>query len=273
MPYAKLHDCQLHYVEAGTGTPIIFLHGFTLDHRQWTRQVGFFSGDKNRDGFGTPGDHAYRAIALDSRGHGKSDAPATGYSRAHRVEDLKQFIDILGIDQFHLVGLSMGGTTGIGFAFEHADRLKSLTLVSSSAAGVNIGKKISKIDQIARTKGIEAARDRWIKMTLSFYNKAQADIAKQMTEMVTDHSGAIWIDESRGKYTREEDFPRLDQIDLPTLIMCGQIDKVFHEIGEEIHNRVKNSRFLSYSDVGHMINLEIPEQFNTDLKAFIKAVE
>ena len=293
MPYAKIQDCKLHYVEADPDnslsateerqgrkracptrddtddnrTPIIFLHGFTLDHRQWTRQVGFFSGEAGTDG------HPYRAIALDSRGHGKSEAPATGYSRADRVEDLRQFVDRLKIVRFHLVGLSMGGTTGIGFALAHSNRLKSLTLVSSAAAGYSIGKKIINIDLVAKKHGIEAAKKRWKKMTLSFYNEDQADIARLMTEMVNDHSGTIWADEMRGKYAREEDLPRLHLIDLPTLIMCGQVDKVFHEVGEKIHKRIKNSRFISYPGVGHMINLEIPEQFNADLKAFLQVVE
>lgn len=267
MPYAQIQECKLHYIEAGQGDPIIFLHGFTLDHRQWSQQVGFFSGVDRTDGY------AYRTIALDSRGHGKSDAPASGYSRAHRVEDLKQFVDMLKIDRFHLVGLSMGGTTGLGFALEHADRLKSMTLVSSAAAGYSIGKKISRLDQIAKKRGLEAAKERWMKMTLSFYKEDQAHISDLMTQMVNDHSGAIWIDERRGKYPREEDLPRLNRIDVPTLIICGQVDKVFHEVGEKIHKRIKNSRFISYPGVGHMINLETPDQFNTDLKAFLQAVE
>lgn len=273
MPYAQTKDCQLYYTETGShgaqgrGTPIIFLHGFTLDHRQWSNQVAFFSG-VSRTGGGS-----YRAIALDSRGHGQSEAPPTGYSRADRVEDLKRFVDKLKIDRFHLVGLSMGGTTGIGFALAHADRLKSLTLVSSAAAGYSIGKKIINIDLVAKKHGIEAAKARWKKMTLSFYKEDQVDIARLMTQMVDDHSGIIWADEMRGKYAREEDLPRLHQIDLPTLIMCGQVDKVFHEVGEKIHQRIKNSQFSSYPGVGHMINLEIPEQFNADLKAFLQAVE
>jgi 2-succinyl-6-hydroxy-2,4-cyclohexadiene-1-carboxylate synthase len=166
----------------------------------------------------------------------------------------------------------MGGTTGIGFALEHPERLKSLTLVSSAAAGYSIGKKISSLDRTAREKGVEAAKKRWMRMTLSYYNEDQAEIAKLMTEMVNDHTGAIWLDPMRGQYDREDDMARVNQIEMPVLLMCGQADKVFHEVGELLHERIQESKFISYPNVGHMVNLEIPTPFNGDLKLFLEAL-
>ncbi len=270
MSYAQITDCRLHYTESGVADApetIIFLHGFTLDRRQWAEQVRFFSDPKNTN------NRPYRVLALDSRAHGLSDAPESGYSRAHRVKDLLEFADILEIERFHLVGLSMGGTTGIGFALEHPKRLKSLTLVSSAAAGYSIGKKISSLDKTAREKGVEAAKKRWMRMTLSYYNEDQADIAELMTQMVNDHTGAIWLDPMRGNYPREDDLSRVSQIDMPVLLMCGQADKVFHEVGELLHERIKGSQFISYPNVGHMVNLEIPTQFSGDLKVFLEGLQ
>jgi pimeloyl-ACP methyl ester carboxylesterase len=91
--------------------------------------------------------------------------------------------------------------------------------------------------------------------------------------MVNDHSGAIWKDDLRGQYPGEEDLPRLHLINLPTLIMCGVVDKVFSEVGEKLHERIGDSQFISYPGVGHMINLELPDRFNADLKAFLNSVE
>ncbi|MFZ5979117.1 MAG: alpha/beta fold hydrolase, partial [Candidatus Zixiibacteriota bacterium] len=112
----------MYYEEYGTGEPVVFLHGFTLDHRMWTPQIEFFR-------------PYYRLLIPDARGHGRSDAPATGYGRRDRVEDLKRFADKLKIDRFHAVGLSMGGSTSLGLALDSPERLKSMTLVSSGAAG------------------------------------------------------------------------------------------------------------------------------------------
>jgi 3-oxoadipate enol-lactonase len=96
MPHATIDNIRFFYEEAGSGPPVVFLHGFTLDHRMWQPQIEYF---KER----------FRVICPDARGHGKSDAPLTGYSRAHRVEDLAGLVDRLGFERFHLVGLSMGG--------------------------------------------------------------------------------------------------------------------------------------------------------------------
>ena len=145
MPFAEIDGLNIFYQDLPddkssidpSRPPVFFLHGFTLDHRMWRPQTGFFQSD-------------YRLIIPDSRGHGRSDAPQTGYSRDHRVEELAGLINHLGFERIHLVGLSMGGSTGIGFALKYQDRLRSLTLVDTGAAGYDIGPKIARIDRMAR---------------------------------------------------------------------------------------------------------------------------
>ena len=237
--------------------PLVFLHGFTLDRRMWRPQVDFFGG-------------RYRLLVVDARGHGLSDAPPTGYSRADRVEDLKGFVDGVGIDRFHLIGLSMGGSTGIGFALKYQHRLASLTLVSSGAAGYNIGKKIERIDQIARERGIEAARTKWKDTSLRYFGARHAEIKQQLAVMMDEHSGAVWADPQRGRYPREEDLARVGTIGVPTLIIAGANDKVFAQLAGELHRRIPASSLLVYENVGHMVNMEAPDRFNTDLDRFLQ---
>ncbi len=256
MPYADTGDTRLFYGEYGEGDPLIFLHGFTLDRRMWQAQAEFFS-------------KYYRVILVDARGHGLSDAPQTGYSRAHRVEDLRKFADNLKIDRFHLVGLSMGGSTALGAALTYPNRLKSVTLVSTGAAGYKVGKRFSKLDQVAREKGYEAVRDKWMKMSLLWF-KEDNDIKSLMETMISEHSGAPWTDPMRGKYPRESDMERVAEINLPTMIIAGQSDKAFVRLSELLHQRIDGSQYLKYDNVGHMVNLEKPTRFIADLKAFLE---
>lgn len=269
MPYAQLGDIQLYYEEAGPvekrrdgrgAPPVVFLHGFTLDGRMWAEQMEYFSA-------------THRVIAVDARGHGRSDAPPTGYSRRDRVLDLKAFVDAVGLDRFHLVGLSMGGSTAIGFALEHQHRLASLTLVSTGAAGYNVSKKISHIDTMAREKGLEAARAKWREISLIYYKENKQDIAQQMATMIDQHSGAIWMDHRRGSYPREEDLPRVHTIDAPTLIIAGAEDRVFAELAGLLHERIRGSNLLIYDGVGHMVNMEAPSRFNKGLGRFLSTQE
>ena len=154
MPFANLGDFRLYYEISGQGEPVIFLHGFTLDHRMWQPQLDFFS-------------RHFRVIAPDARGHGRSDITPTGYSRADRVEDLLRFADTLKTGQFHLVGLSMGGSTAIGTALREQSRLKSLTLISTGVAGYGAGKKLDRLDRVGRQAGAEAAKAKWKERALA----------------------------------------------------------------------------------------------------------
>lgn len=259
MPYARLENFQMYYEEYGRGEPVIFLHGFTLDRRMWTPQINFFN-------------HFYRVILPDARGHGLSEAPESGYSRADRVEDLFQFADNMKIDRFHAVGLSMGGSTALGFALKYPEYLKSLTLVSSGAAGYDIGKKISRIDELARTRGIEVAREKWKDISLNWFGEGEKTIRDLMETMINEHSGAVWKDPRRGHYPREYDLDKIHRIKIPTEIICGSRDKIFTGLGKILNEKIKGSHLKIFENVGHMVNLETPNVFNEELKLFLEGV-
>lgn len=263
MPYADFKDFKLHYEDYparepdGQRLPIVMLHGFTIDHRMWVADAVYFS-------------QWYRVILPDFKGHGLSDAPESGYSRAHRVEDMAGLLDHLKIDKAHLVGLSMGGTTAIGMALKHPDRLASLTLVSTSAAGFDPGPKIRKIDEIARTQSIDVARERWIKSTLRYFGSAQRAVGEFLETMMREHSGAFWSDPMRGKYPAENDLERVHEIKLPTMIFAGELDRPFVPLARTLHEKIEGSRLSIFPLVGHMLNLESPIQFRNELKAFLE---
>jgi 3-oxoadipate enol-lactonase len=256
MPYADLGELRIYYEGAGEGEALVFLHGFTLDRRMWQPQVEFF-----RD--------RYYVITPDARGHGLSDAPLSGYSRVHRVQDLAHLIDQLKIESFHLVGLSMGGSTAIGYALEHQERLKSLTLVSTGAAGYSPGKKFDHLDQVARDEGPSAALEKWRTWSLSFYKDDRRELRDLLDSMMSKYSGAVWKDPMRGKYPREDDLSRVSRITVPTAIFAGELDKVFLTLALLLHESISHSRLNVYENTGHMLNLEQPDRFNSDLEAFL----
>ena len=267
MPYVSLGDFRLYYEEHGQAnpaaeaSPVILLHGFTLDRRQWVAVPPALS-------------KRFRLILMDARGHGLSDAPPTGYSRAHRVEDLARFVDFLNIDRLHLVGLSMGGSTALRYTLDHPSRLRSLTLVSTGAAGWNIGRKISRIDQLAREQGLEAAREKWIDFSLRYYDESRKHVRDSIETMMRDHSGAPWMDDLRSRYPDPgNDLEHVHAIQTPTLIIAGEEDRVFVPLAEKLHRLIPDSRLEIYKQTGHMVNMERPGRFNRDLAAFLNDVE
>lgn len=268
MPYAHIgNDLKLYYEEClpqqsatAKSTPIIFLHGFTLDHRMWQPQAVFF---KNK----------FHLILVDARGHGESAAPKTGYSRADRIEDLNKFVQTVGLSPFHLVGLSMGGSTGLGYIFKYPEKIKSLTLASTSVAGYKIGTKISRIDRMVKEKGLEKAREKWIQYAVDYYSEEHKAIKDCLRLMMLEHSGAPWLDEKRGKYPPPgNDLEKISSINAPVKIFAGSEDKIFEPLAHILCDKIPNCDISIFKGVGHMINMEAPDKFNKELEKFLSSI-
>lgn len=113
---------ELFVDETGDGPPVLLAHEFGGDWRTWDALVEALSAD-------------HRCIRFSARGFLPSDAPADPafYGQDHQVRDLLAIAVGLGLERFHLVGLSMGSFTSLMFALKHANRLASLTLMGCSS--------------------------------------------------------------------------------------------------------------------------------------------
>ena len=111
----RISDCSLHYEEAGTGEALVLLHGNGEDCTYFKGQIGYFS-------------DRFRVIALDTRGHGKSERGLSKFSINQFAEDLREVLDALGLPQVHLLGFSDGGNIAMAFALRYPERVSSLIL-------------------------------------------------------------------------------------------------------------------------------------------------
>jgi len=114
--FFEVNGVRLHYVEAGRGTPVILVHGLACEHAANWMLSRVFQRLSRR----------YRVIALDNRGHGKSDKlydPAQ-YG-LELVDDVVRLMDHLGIAKAHVVGYSLGGFITLKLVLRHPDRLLS----------------------------------------------------------------------------------------------------------------------------------------------------
>ncbi len=260
MPFLDTGEVKLYYEAAGKGRPIIFLHGFTLDRRMWRRQVDYFSS-------------RYRVIVYDSRGHGKSGCPKSGYSRQDRVRDLRNLIQKLNLNKPHLVGLSMGGATALGYAIDYPESLFSLTLVDTTAGGYRAPRKYRDYRDVARLDGVEEAKKRWIKTTLFYYANRNEELRKELAEIMAGHCGHLWLDPKRGKYSERDDIELAKSLKLPTLIFVGDKDRYFIPLAKTLHKNIEISELDVIPGVGHMSNMEAPERFNRRLEQFLERIK
>ncbi|HSR22660.1 MAG TPA: alpha/beta hydrolase, partial [Candidatus Eisenbacteria bacterium] len=112
----QVGDTDVHYVEAGAGTPLVFLHGFGSCAEAWHQQAAAFAA-------------RYRVIAYDSVNHGHSSNSPRGAPEPDRADELDGFLAALGIERPILAGNSMGALTLLRWAVRHPDR--ALALVPS----------------------------------------------------------------------------------------------------------------------------------------------
>jgi len=105
---ADVNEIKLYYEIAGTGTPLVFIHGNGVDCRQWNNQFGALSEN-------------FQVIRYDVRGYGQSafSDPDVVYND---YEDVKQLLDYLDITQAHICGSSMGSGIAVDFALAYPDR-------------------------------------------------------------------------------------------------------------------------------------------------------
>src|ERR1700750_957224 len=131
MPYAVASDnVRLYFEEAGSGTPILFLHEFAADHTNWEPQMRYFS-------------RGHRCIAYSARGYTPSDVPpsAESYTYKHFYTDALAVLDHLKIDKAHFVGLSMGSYSSLQVGLNAPERALSMTL-----AAVGSGSSLENLD-------------------------------------------------------------------------------------------------------------------------------
>ena len=123
MPYVKSNKIKLYYEETGKGYPIIFVHEFGSDLREWEQQVRHFSRE-------------YKCITFNARGYPPSEVPedAKQYGYKHSVDDIANLMKELKINNAHIIGLSMGAYAALLFGLKYKKMAKSLVI-----AGVGSG--------------------------------------------------------------------------------------------------------------------------------------
>lgn len=110
---------RTHYLQAGTGEPVVFIHGFPQTSHQWRHQVAALS------------ERGYACFAPDNRGFGRTDKPRQRISRGLLARDVVRFMDAVGLESAHLVTHDWGGIIGFKVVADHAPRVRSVTLLDT----------------------------------------------------------------------------------------------------------------------------------------------
>src|SRR5436309_9008469 len=257
---ASVYGAKVHYVDAGTGSPVILLHGLADDIGVWESAIA-------------PLAAKYRVVALDQIGFGRSDKPLLNYRASTFVDFLDGFLNELKIDRASLVGNSLGGWVAADFALAHPERIDRLVLCD--AAGYAAVPKT--MDPRALNALRLASREdiRYLG-PLTFRDKRfyeDVDLAfKQRVTAGDSYTVSQFLD----SMIRGEDVldGQLGAIEKPTLILWGRDDKLIPvRFAARFNKEINASQLRIIDGCGHMPHVECPEKFNDALLQFLGGTE
>jgi pimeloyl-ACP methyl ester carboxylesterase len=261
MPWFEHDGCSLHYEEYGHGSPVLLVHGLGSSCQDWEYQIPALAA-------------RHRVIAVDVRGHGRSDKPRERYSIAGFSADIEALLDHLHLGPVHLVGLSMGGMIGFQLAVDQPHLLKSLTIVNS-APEVKI-KSVDDFKQFAK---------RWLLARLLSMETIGKGLGKNLfpkpeqTEL-RHKIAKRWAQNDKRAYLASFSAivgwgvqEKLSRIRCPTLIVTADRDYTPVELKRTYAALIKGARVEVIEDSRHATPLDQPEVFNRLLLAFIEAQE
>jgi pimeloyl-ACP methyl ester carboxylesterase len=258
-------------VDIGEGPPLIFVHGLSGSWQNWLETIPHFARD-------------HRVIALDLPGFGLSEMPVerisvTGYARM-----LEELLGALAIDSATIAGNSLGGFIGADFAIRYPARVERLVLVG--AAGLSMGHMLNE-----RNHGLRARIENVLFFSTTWLASRQRIVVRSplmrrlMLLLVAAYPERLpaplvreqlygaerpGFDAALEAMVRYPIRDRLGEIDCPTLIVWGELDRLVPlRDAAEFEWLIPDARKVVYEDTGHVVMLERPARFNADLRAFL----
>jgi pimeloyl-ACP methyl ester carboxylesterase len=245
MPYLILDNVRMHYLISGEGPPVTLLHGAALTlETNWSNQIPVFS-------------RTNRVIALDLRGHGRTNNPSMVLSQAVFYTDVINLLEKLRVLQTHLIGFSMGGMTALRIALDAPQLVKTLILCST-------GYYVSKRSRTLFAQNIDPFTpgnldSEWVDFYRTIHRESGENswkrLFKQLTEYPKHHKVSL---------------QQLSTIHAPTLLIVGDRDPYgFTKQAMEIHSAIANSELAILPDTGHMIPTKNAQVFNEVVLRFL----
>jgi pimeloyl-ACP methyl ester carboxylesterase len=273
MPYAPSDGARLWYEEAGTGHPILFIHEFGADHREWEGQMRFFSRE-------------YRCIAYAARGYPPSDVPerAELYGQDHAVQDAVAVLRHLDIDKAHVVGLSMGGFATLLLGLRYPQMASALVVAGAGSGSPRAEQAEFRAACEARAAKLQAqgwpgemAEETGHGPTrIQLRQKDPRGWAEFMRHL-EEHSGlgtGFTMQRYQGARDSILDWEaELRRMTVPTLLAVGDEDWPCIETNIFLKRVLPNAGLWMQPRTGHAINLEEPAAFNRAVQDFFSTVE
>jgi pimeloyl-ACP methyl ester carboxylesterase len=257
MPKVKANGIDLYYELHGVGKPLVLISGIGYSLWQWHKMVPFLA-------------KHFQVITFDNRGVGQSDKPVGPYSAQMLAADTAGLLDTLGIQKAIVMGHSMGGFIAQAMALDYPQKVERLILASTNFGGprhVPVTEEAMKVlrdvssDPLTRFKNglVVSTAPGWAE---NHPEMIQRWIAWRIANPIEPAAYQSQLAIGLGLLSEAAAFEdKLHQINVPTLILFGEEDKVVPPANAALlAENIKSSEVVIFPKAGHFLPIEIPEK-------------
>lgn len=263
----KIRGVQYHVYEAGEGTPLLMLHGFTGSHevfQPFVRALG----------------KQFHCIVPDLLGHGQTDAPleTSRYAMDETLADLACLLDEFDIPRAHVFGYSMGGRIALSFAASFPQRVHRLVLEGASPGLRTEEERRARraSDDALATKlesqGVAAFVRDWEEIPL-FASQKRLPKEQFLRQRAVRESqrvkGLAASLRGIGTGAQPSMWPHLSEIEARTLLITGELDRKFTGIASDMSRQLPHCDKVVIANAGHTPHVEEPQSFISALADFL----
>ena len=259
----RVGERTIAFRRAGSGPPIVLLHGFIGDSRLWEPQLERLSDQ-------------FTVIAWDAPGAGSSDDPPPEFGIEGWADALAGFLSALSIDRAHVVGLSWGGLLAQEL-YRRTPWLAGSLVLADTYAGWrgSLGKRVAAQRLAAAISDAELPPDEFAARYLPGMLSADApsSLRGEMSKLMggTHPNGFRLMARAVASADTRS---LLESIRVPSLLIWGDADaRSPLAVGDAIHRLIPGSRLVVLAGAGHVSNMEQPGPFNAAVRAFCEGVE
>jgi 3-oxoadipate enol-lactonase len=263
MSTAQVNGISINYRLEGEGPEtIVLVNGLADDLESW--------------GYQTPAivEAGFRVLTFDNRGVGESDKPAGPYTTSQFADDTKALVDGLGITDFHLAGVSMGGMIAQEYAIAHGGDVRSLTLACTYAApGPFCSRMFQLWAEMVPVMGLKTVMQDvtlWA-FTQEFFETRPAELAEFEEAMASLPQPVDAYLAQLSSIQTHDTTDRLSQITAPTLVLAGEADILIPvELSRRLQQGIAGATWQTVAG-GHACCWEHPDPFNDAIIAHARA--
>jgi pimeloyl-ACP methyl ester carboxylesterase len=243
---------------SGQGAPVVLIHGLGGNLQSWD----FVANQLNSQ---------FRVIRYDLRGHGETDNPKGPWVLDDFINDLKQILQSLNIEQCALVGFSLGGLISQGFAIQYPEYINKLVILSAvagrtEAERLKVVERVRNLEEGNLDTNIELAMDRWFspKFRETHPEKVQARINVLQSNAPQGYLNAYRV------FGHGDLADELHKISCPTLVMTGEFDPGSNvRMSQLMHAKIPNSKLEILPILRHSVLVEGPDIVAKKLNKFL----